>query len=64
MLELLLHTALSERDEFTSKLDANTNSDVRCKSDLGEDVAHSSSNIEEDVCFVEWTNSCEYQGDA
>ncbi|KAG2765773.1 hypothetical protein PC116_g4718 [Phytophthora cactorum] len=53
MLELLLHTALSERDEFTSKLDANTNSDVRCKSDLGEDVAHSSSNIEEDVCFVE-----------
>ncbi|KAG3079822.1 hypothetical protein PI125_g20621 [Phytophthora idaei] len=54
MLELLLHTALSERDEFTSKLDANTNSDV----------VHSSSNIGEDVCFVEWTNSCEYQGDA
>ncbi|KAG2783414.1 hypothetical protein PC116_g12675 [Phytophthora cactorum] len=64
MLGLLLHTALSKRDEFNSKLDANTNSDVRCKSDLGKDIAHSRSNIEEDVCFVEWTNSCEYLGDA
>ncbi|KAG3071667.1 hypothetical protein PI124_g21104 [Phytophthora idaei] len=64
MLDLLLHTVLSKRYEITSKLDANTISDVRCKCDLGEDVAYASSYIKSNAIFSEWPNSGEYQSNA
>ncbi|KAG2770400.1 hypothetical protein PC129_g11090 [Phytophthora cactorum] len=63
LVEVPLYTALSKRDEITSKLDADTSSHLRSKSNLDENVAYTSSNIELNVRLSERSNSFKYQRD-
>ncbi|KAG3132040.1 hypothetical protein PI126_g19813 [Phytophthora idaei] len=64
LVDVPLYRALSKRDEITSKLDADTRSHLRSKSNLDENVAYASSNIEQNVRLPERSNSCKYQRDA
>ncbi|KAG3087481.1 hypothetical protein PI124_g17374 [Phytophthora idaei] len=64
LVEVPLYTALSKRDEITSKFDADTSSHLCTKSNLDENVAYASSNIEQNVRSPERSDSCKYQRDA
>ncbi|KAE9261434.1 hypothetical protein PF001_g32417, partial [Phytophthora fragariae] len=60
---MLLYTALTKCNQILAKLDANALFSVRRKRNLGNDVAHTSSDVEENVVFSKRSNSFKYSRD-
>ncbi|KAG3020508.1 hypothetical protein PC123_g9320 [Phytophthora cactorum] len=57
---MLSYTVLPKYAQITSELHANSNSDVRCKGNLGENISYASPDIEEAVHFTERPASFKY----